>query len=285
MGITPARPISPTVGMMPTSEQQDEGETIEPSVSEPTPTAHRFAATAAPVPELEPEGVRSRTYGFRHWPPRPLQPEDECDERKFAHSERLVLPRITAPAARSLSARRASRGTDIPTIASEPAVDCCLSLTAMLSFKSTGIPCNGPLGPFAFRSASSASAMARASGLVSITARNIGPFVFTASIRAKYASARARAVYSPLVIPAWSPAMVTSSRSIGEAGSREPLKDSLAVAGAVGLDATRELRPKATDAPAAALTPMNDLRSRFLSDIIDSGCGGGGKMEGGGEGC
>src|SRR5215469_8969160 len=273
MGITPARLIRPTVGLMPTSEQQEEGETIDPSVSEPTATAQRLAATDAAEPELEPDGVRSSTYGFRHCPPRPLHPDDECEDRKLAHSERFVLPRMTAPAARSLSVKNASLGTDIPTIASDPAVDCCLSSTAMLSLRSTGIPCSGPRGPLAFRSASSASAIASASGLVSITARSIGPFVFTASIRARYASASARAVYSPFVMPDWSPAMVTSSRSMTEVGSGE---------WGVGASA-RTGRPKVADILAAAVTPMNDRRSRFLSDIMDSRFGGGGKMTSGGE--
>ena len=37
----------------------DDGHTIEPSVSVPIAAAHRFAATAAPEPELEPQGLRS----------------------------------------------------------------------------------------------------------------------------------------------------------------------------------------------------------------------------------
>ena len=69
-----------------------------PSVSVPTPIAPRLAAIAVPVPELEPQGLRSSTYGFLVWPPRELQPDDDRVERKLAHSLRLVLPRITAPA-------------------------------------------------------------------------------------------------------------------------------------------------------------------------------------------
>ena len=38
---------------------RDDGQTIEPSVSVPTATAQRFAATAAAEPELEPQGLRS----------------------------------------------------------------------------------------------------------------------------------------------------------------------------------------------------------------------------------
>src|SRR5262245_7836192 len=100
MGMIPARLTSPSVGLMPTSELTDAGETIDPSVSLPMPAAAKFAAIAAPVPELEPDGLRSRAYGFRVCPPRPLHPLEERDERMLAHSERFVLPRITAPAAR-----------------------------------------------------------------------------------------------------------------------------------------------------------------------------------------
>jgi hypothetical protein len=44
---------------MPTTPFTDAGHTIEPSVSDPTVTAQRFAATAAPDPELDPHGLRS----------------------------------------------------------------------------------------------------------------------------------------------------------------------------------------------------------------------------------
>ena len=77
IGMTPERLTSPTVGFSPTSELAPDGQTMEPSVSVPTPTAAKLAAIAAPVPELEPQGLRSSAYGFRHWPPRPLQPDIE----------------------------------------------------------------------------------------------------------------------------------------------------------------------------------------------------------------
>src|SRR5262245_21728112 len=118
----PARLINPRVGLIPTSEFAFDGQTTEPSVSVPMPIAARFAPMAAPVPELEPQGLRSSTYGFLIWPPRPLQPLVEWLERKFAHSLRFVLPIITAPASRSLFATVAScKGIDPPS-ASEPAV-------------------------------------------------------------------------------------------------------------------------------------------------------------------
>ena len=55
------------------------------------------------------------------WPPMPLQPLDDGADRKFAHSERLALPMITAPAARSCWTMNASLGL-LPASAHEPAV-------------------------------------------------------------------------------------------------------------------------------------------------------------------
>src|ERR1700730_3792642 len=111
----PLRLTSPTVGLSPASPFAEAGQTTDPSVSVPTPATQRFAETAAPEPELDPHGFRSSAYGLRVCPPRPLQPLEECVERKFAHSLRLVLPRITMPAARNRSTRNESR------LAMEPA--------------------------------------------------------------------------------------------------------------------------------------------------------------------
>src|SRR5882672_12723612 len=131
----PLRLSRPSVGLMPTSELLFEGDTIEPSVSVPIAAAPRFAATAAPEPELDPEGLRSSAYGFFVWPPRPLQPLEECVDRKFAHSLRFVLPRITAPASRSRRTMNASFGGFAPTSAADPAVVAIRSAVAMLSLR------------------------------------------------------------------------------------------------------------------------------------------------------
>ena len=61
MGMTPARLVRPTVGLMPTMPQTVDGPTIEPSVSVPSATGARLALTAAPEPELEPDGLRVRS--------------------------------------------------------------------------------------------------------------------------------------------------------------------------------------------------------------------------------
>src|SRR5258708_2861219 len=120
-GTTPARLVRPTVGLMPTTPFALEGQTIEPSVSVPSATAHRLAETATAEPELEPHGLRSSTYGFRHWPPLADEPLDEWLDRKFAHSLRLALPRMTAPPSRSRAPPVPSRARPPPTRASEPA--------------------------------------------------------------------------------------------------------------------------------------------------------------------
>src|ERR1044071_1338047 len=118
----PERLTRPIVGLIPTNEFADEGQTTEPSVSVPIAAAQRFAAAATPDPELEPHGFRSNAYGFLVCPPRPLQPLDDLVERKLAHSLRFVLPSITAPASRSFFATEASRAGFEPTRAREPAV-------------------------------------------------------------------------------------------------------------------------------------------------------------------
>src|SRR6202166_5311356 len=97
------------------------GQTILPSVPEPNDTVAKFAEAAAPEPELEPQGLRSMPYGLCVCPPRPDQPLIDSNERKFAHSDRVVLPRITAPPARRLAASVSSRGAGVSTSAQRAA--------------------------------------------------------------------------------------------------------------------------------------------------------------------
>ena len=183
---------------------------IEPSVSVPMAAAHRLAATATPEPELEPHGLRSSAYGLRVWPPRLVQPLTEWMERKLAHSLRLVLPRITAPASRSLRATVAScAGDRWPSSAREPAVVSILSAVSMLSLIRTGMPWSGPRGPRSLRSASRASAMASAWGLISMTALSGGQ-PGRSHRCGEIHSVIDRAVCAPACMPAWSSGMVSS---------------------------------------------------------------------------
>lgn len=62
--MTPALLVRPTVGLIPTTELELEGERIEPSVSVPSDTATKLAATDIAEPLLDPQGSADRTYGF-----------------------------------------------------------------------------------------------------------------------------------------------------------------------------------------------------------------------------
>jgi hypothetical protein len=59
IGTMPVRLTRPSVGLIPTSALFVDGDTMEPSVSVPIAAAARFAAIAAPDPELDPDGLRS----------------------------------------------------------------------------------------------------------------------------------------------------------------------------------------------------------------------------------
>src|SRR5437588_6265175 len=168
MGTTPARLVSPTVGLIPTTPLALAGQTMLPSVSLPNDTVAKLADAAAPEPELEPHGLRSSEYGLLHCPPRPDQPLVDSKERKFAHSERVVLPRMTAAPARKLSAMVESWTAGWPTSASDPALVCIVSPVSILTLSSTGIPCRGPSTLPLWRSRSARRAISSASGLSSM---------------------------------------------------------------------------------------------------------------------
>src|SRR5256885_7226143 len=69
----------------------------------------------------------------------------DSNERKLAHSDRLVLPRITAPPARSFAATVESCKADMPTSANNPAVVCILSTVASTGSRRQQ-PCGGDHG-------------------------------------------------------------------------------------------------------------------------------------------
>src|SRR5207237_10709998 len=98
---------------------------------------------APPGPEHESDGVRFSAWGCSDWPPRALQPLEECVERKFAHSLRFVLPRITTPAARRRAMSGASCGAYQPSRAREPAVVIIRSDVSTLCLLRLGMACRG----------------------------------------------------------------------------------------------------------------------------------------------
>src|ERR1700688_3428186 len=62
-GMIPARLTRPFVGRIPNNGVGEDGDRIEFTVSLPVPASARLAATAVPVPPLDPPGVRVKSYG------------------------------------------------------------------------------------------------------------------------------------------------------------------------------------------------------------------------------
>src|SRR5689334_20343221 len=83
--------MRPKVGLNPTMLQKAAGRMTEPVVCVPTASGQKPAATAAADPLLDPPGVWSRLWGLRVGP-----------GWKYANSAVTVLPRISAPAFRSV---------------------------------------------------------------------------------------------------------------------------------------------------------------------------------------
>ena len=154
----------PMVGFKPTSPLLAAGERMDPSVSEPTATAQKLAAADDPDPELDPDGLRCRSYALPVCPPTPLQPLEDWLQRKLAHSLKFALPKTTTPAARSRATRSASCACVERAKACDPAVVGSGSFVSMLSLSTMGMPCKGPRRCPAARSASSAAAADSASG-------------------------------------------------------------------------------------------------------------------------
>ena len=60
IGTTPWPLTAPTVGLRPTRPLSEDGDRMEPLVSEPMAAAQKLAAAATAEPALEPDGLRSR---------------------------------------------------------------------------------------------------------------------------------------------------------------------------------------------------------------------------------
>src|SRR5688572_3395865 len=82
IGTTWVRLTRPTVGLKPTIPLIAAGQVIDPSVSVPIAAGTIPAATAAPLPVLEPQALRFSACGLRVWPPIALQiGRASCRER------------------------------------------------------------------------------------------------------------------------------------------------------------------------------------------------------------
>src|SRR6188768_1416510 len=97
----------------------------------------------------------------------PLQPDDDGFDRQLAHSDRLALPMISAPASLSCWITKASVGRLVLS-AHEPAV-VGMPVVSMLSLTIIGMPSSGRSSPWA-RARSAAFASPMAVGLMVMTA-------------------------------------------------------------------------------------------------------------------
>src|SRR5437762_11621072 len=100
----PVRLTRPGVGRIDTTEFQAPGRRIEAKPSSPTAMVEKLTFNAAPDPPDEPPTVRSRSYALR------VTPKSEPKVSPPANSLRVVLPRMMAPALRSLATTKESTG-------------------------------------------------------------------------------------------------------------------------------------------------------------------------------
>ena len=158
------------VGFRPTRPQNAAGMRIDPPPSVPVASGAMPAASAAPLPPLEPPGDQSRAHGSR------VSPNSRFDVNPSkANSGRFVLPTTTAPAARrratasqSRTAGEACSRSSDPNVVGSPA-------TSSLSLTSKGRPASGPGSSPASMRASTAAASAKAPSPRVLTTALIGP--------------------------------------------------------------------------------------------------------------
>ena len=103
VGTTPRDETSPQLGRMPVTPQKAAGIRTEPAVSVPSAASTRPAATAAPLPPLEPPQMCSGFHGLSAGPKWGL-----VVEAPYANSWVLSFPAIVAPAARRRATHSAS---------------------------------------------------------------------------------------------------------------------------------------------------------------------------------
>ena len=129
--------MAPKLGFMPHTPQKAAGRTTDPAVWVPSASGTPPAATVAAEPEEEPPGVRAGAWGLRVGPEAPQ-----------ASSVVTVLPRISAPAARSRRTTVASAPGRRPASSRVP-FSVGWSAVSMMSLTPTGTPASAPRGPAA----------------------------------------------------------------------------------------------------------------------------------------
>ena len=153
---------------------------MDPPPSEPIARGTRPAASAAAEPPLEAPEMRVVSQGFIDSPPTLL-----WERGHMANSGMLVLPTITAPAARSRAATAPSAAGTKSSKRRDPPVERMPAVHAS-SFRATGRPCSAPRGSPAATAASARRASSRACAPATVmNACSVGS---SASMRSRLAS-------------------------------------------------------------------------------------------------
>ena len=156
--------IIQVVGRWPTMLHHPAGCRMDPPMSEPSASAQRPAASAAPLPPLLAPGHSSGSQGLR------VEPNTGLLQVSLAivNSGVLSLPRMIAPAAFSRSTTRWSKSGTWSRSARQ-AIVVLTPLVWKQSFTPTGRPCRTPLASFRERARSAAFASSRASSRRRVT--------------------------------------------------------------------------------------------------------------------
>ena len=195
-GITPRFGTRPVVGRIPVTPQSAAGMRTEPAVSVPSAPGTRPAATAAPLPPLDPPQIRSVSHGLRAGPNASL-----VVEAPQANSCVLSLPTTTAPARRRRATTVASAVATLSASTFDAAV-VRVPATSITSLTAIGTPCSGPVR--------SGSASASASASSARTVMNELRAPSSRSIRSSASCTASRGESSPRRIAAASADSVTS---------------------------------------------------------------------------
>ncbi len=235
----------PKLGFSPTTPHHAAGMRIEPPASVPTCSGPKQAAAAAPAPAEEPPGVMSVFQGLRVMPcsgqsPGLFQP----------YSVVVVLPTITAPAARSpvtsgaSSATAAASVSRLPRRVGSPA-------TSTRSLTVTGTPSSSPSGRPARQRAALSPAASSARGFITAKALSLG---FSRAMRSVIACNASSGLSVPLAYSA-------SKSSAGiRAGSVWVMSPGCRGEGALGTP-RRYGRPRCPRPRASSVTTPCSVRS------------------------
>ena len=90
----PDRLTSPTVGLMPTRPVTEDGHTIEPSVSVPTPTRREVGGDGGARARARSAGITIESVGVLRLAAAPAPTARRLRRAKLAHSLRFVFPRM-----------------------------------------------------------------------------------------------------------------------------------------------------------------------------------------------